>query len=101
MALRQPANVRTILVVGAISALLLLVIVLAVDAGYRWYESSQEAQYDNRPVGIAPRLRDEQTRKLSEYRWVDESQRIVAVPVDRAMGMMLAEAATRPATQPR
>jgi hypothetical protein len=106
---RRDINFRLLMVVWVVGAMLLLVIVLAVDAFYQATEQSEYAQYaDVQNLSLAE-LRIEQQTRLNTARWVDRDNQVVAIPIDEAMKIMVqtqgnlptTQPATRPTTQPR
>jgi hypothetical protein len=87
----DPRTVPT-LYIGAISVILLIVVGIWLDV---FYKVTVDSENERKVVELVPRpllkLRTEQRRLLDEYRWVDEDQGVVAIPIERAMELVLAE----------
>lgn len=80
-------NVATIAVVGVVGAMLVLVIVLAVEAWLAGYQEAQVGalQHDE-PNAAMQDYRKEQRQKLNELGWVEgEAGNVAKVPIERAM----------------
>lgn len=78
--------------VGAISVLLLVAVAIGLDGLHR-----AEAQRENqrKVVEVEPTRRLEleavQRRRLAEYRWIDHESGRVAIPLERAIELLVAE----------
>ncbi|HKQ59760.1 MAG TPA: hypothetical protein VJS92_00665 [Candidatus Polarisedimenticolaceae bacterium] len=88
---RDPRALPT-LFVGTLSALLIVLSVLGLEVLYQVTAGSER----QRKVVAASaeeleRVRAEQLERLAGYRWVDRSKGVVAIPVDRAIELMLNE----------
>jgi hypothetical protein len=74
------------LVVAVVGAILVFVIIVALQA---FFYHSEETERAKKVYAVAPeelaRLRATQQEQISTYRWVDRDRRIVAIPIDRAM----------------
>jgi hypothetical protein len=85
---------RPIVIVGIVGAVLVFAFIIALNALFLRVEESEVAE---KTAGEAPsdlRLAEnEQQALLTEYRWIDQEKGIVAVPIDRAIELMLEEAA--------
>ncbi len=83
-------NVSTSALVGIIGAILLVVIIVALQ-GYFLKEQRLEVarKAAGRPVAELSALRTKQLERLGGYRWVDRSKGVVAIPVDRAMELVV------------
>ncbi len=77
----------TTILVGIIGTVLLLAIVLFAAALYYHAEDAQAARkvYARPPAHEVSALKSEQLEKLHAYRWVNEQERIVAIPIQRAI----------------
>lgn len=77
---------------GILGAVLVLVIIIAVQA---LYYSEQKREDIRKSVAPAPeeltRLRAEQLEQIHSYRWVDQTKGIVAIPIERAMELTARE----------
>lgn len=90
-------NATLTVTVGAVGVLLLLVIVLALEA---LFHAVEHKEFERKVVLAQPvELRSLQARQLEllhRYRWVDPSRRVAAIPIERAMELVVREAASRP-----
>jgi len=78
-------------VVGVVSAVVLVAVILLLQAVY--YRAEQRENL-TKAVMVPPEaqaVRAEQLGQLQGYRVVDPQQGIVAIPIDRAMELILAE----------
>ena len=96
-------NAPMILTVSLVGAILLLVIVLALEAVFRQVE---ETEWDRKVVDVRwAELRETQVRQreaLRGYRWVDQGKGVVAIPIERAMELTVRDASRAAApTEPR
>jgi hypothetical protein len=77
-------------VIGVVGALVLVVIVIALQA---LYYRAEQAEVVRKVYQAAPeewsRLRAEQEARLHAYRWVDKQKGVVAVPIDRAIELLV------------
>ena len=90
---RDDPRVPTTFFAGAISVILLVVTLLCLDALYR-VTVEQEAQrkiVDREPRQLLE-LEAEQRARLDGYRWVDRNAGVVAIPIDRAIELIVDEA---------
>jgi hypothetical protein len=82
--------------VGVVSAVLLFAVIVALSA---LFVSVEEGEIAEKTAGQAPsemrKLRNDQLLLLSDYRWVDQANGIVRIPIDRAIDLMLAEEAKK------
>jgi hypothetical protein len=79
-------------VIGTVFALAFVVIVTLLHA-YYGRVSAREVQrkvIDEPSVDVA-RAKAEQLQKIGEYRMIDASKGLVALPIERAMELMVAE----------
>lgn len=82
--------------VGIIGALVLVGIIASLQALFYWAEKSEVArkQAAQAPAELT-RLRAEQLEALNSYRWIDQPHGVVAVPIDRAMQLIVEEQARK------
>lgn len=87
----DPPAATTILV-GIIGGILLLAVVLVAQVlFYNVQRSEDEVKlYAVRPQELAD-LQAKQLAEISSYRYVDRAQGVVAVPIDRAIELYVAE----------
>jgi hypothetical protein len=85
-------------VVLAIGALLILVIVIALQAFY--YNSDEEERAGKITAQVPEelaRLRNQELEQLNGYRWVDQARGVASIPIDRAMELVVREQGGQPA----
>ncbi len=92
MQLDDTGDIRpaTLAVVGVVGALVTAVIIVGLQV---WYLGMVELELRERDLARPPQeiidLTAEQQAHLSEYRWVDEEERIVRLPIERAMALVV------------
>lgn len=92
---RSKDDVRAapMVIVGIVGAILLFAVIVGLSALFlSVQQSEEEKKAQSQGPGELRRLRAEQIQSLSEYRWVDAENGIVAVPIDRAMDLVVREA---------
>ncbi len=87
---KDDLNVSAIAVVGVISSVLVLATVLAVQT---LYFNSQADLERRRPAdgSAAANLAAEQESRLRQQGWIDRQTGAVAIPIDRAMDVVVDE----------
>src|SRR5436309_778501 len=92
MAQKEGINTPLVIVVAAVSCILLVVIVFAVQ-GWFQYEEQEELQTKwNDPAMADTTAADrkaEQLKSISEKHWVDQNKGIATVPIDDAMRIVV------------
>ncbi|MEW6337969.1 MAG: hypothetical protein AB1625_11290 [Acidobacteriota bacterium] len=85
-------NTPATVVVGVLSAVLLFALVVMLQAVFYWAEKAENRR---KVVAVAPEelagLRAAQLEQLHSYRWVDQNAGVVAIPIERAMALVVAE----------
>jgi len=85
-------NVAVSAVVGIISAILLFVIIVALQALFFSAEQRElEAKVYSQPHQALQQLDARQLELLGSYGWVSETEGVVHVPIHRAMELIVAE----------
>jgi len=85
-------NVAASAVVGIISAILLFVIIVVLQAFfYRAEQSELEKKVWSQPYQALQQLDANQLELLNSYGWVSETEGVVHVPIKRAMELVAAE----------
>jgi hypothetical protein len=88
----DPKSTPTLLV-GAVGMILLMVIVLLVEVLF--YRTS-EAEIYRKVISEQPlelrQIQAEQREQLNGYRWVSEPNGVAAIPIDRAIDLVVEEA---------
>jgi hypothetical protein len=88
---RDPRAASTV-IVGVISIVLVLVTVFALEAlYYRTVDREQQRKFDAEQPLEPAWLSDESTAQLEGYRWVDREAGTVAIPIERAMELVVEE----------
>jgi len=88
----DPKSLSTVSV-GIISGLLLLIVIFALQLLYYWLEGNEAQIKDGDPRAAFETLRNEQQGLLEGgYYWIDEEKGVVAIPIERAMARVVAEA---------
>jgi hypothetical protein len=92
MAIEDRVNTPRIAVFGVLSAVGLFGILVGLQAMYLNMSDAEQNRKDVRsgPNALADQLAVQQTQ-LHSYHWVDEKKGIVAVPIDRAMDLVVNE----------
>ena len=85
-------NTSLTAVVGVVSAILLFAIVVTLQA---FFYRSERAEDQRKVVAVAPeelsQLRAQQEELLHTYKWVDPAKGVVAIPIERAMEIVVKE----------
>jgi hypothetical protein len=84
------------LVVAFVGAVLVFVIVVALEAFFYKSEETERASKLASPPEELARLRAAQQAQLGSYGWVDQSKGIAAVPIDRAMELVVRDQGRNP-----
>jgi hypothetical protein len=86
-------NVAASAVVGIISAILLFVVIVVLQAYFYGAEQSElERKVWSQPDEALQKLDADQLELLNSYGWVSETEGTVHVPIGRAMDLIAAEA---------
>jgi hypothetical protein len=101
MANGQGIKIGHILVIGAVAGFLLIVLVIGVQ-GWFLQEVHREttAQWGDTPIRWLAELRAAQQERINTYRWVDRQKQIVAIPIDEAMKLLIANGGKLSTTRP-
>jgi len=77
-------------VVGIVSAILLFVIIVALQAVfYRMEEGERSRKVYEQPYEALQQLDADQLGTLSSYGWVDQQQGVTRIPIERAMALVV------------
>ncbi len=89
-------NTRSIVLATLLGAVLTVVIILALAVLFYWYQDKLETskRIAEQPAKLEA-LRETQNAWLTDYRLMDPEKRIVSIPIDRAMGLVVAELSAR------
>jgi hypothetical protein len=92
MAMRNDVNTPAIVMVGFISTLLIFASVILLQVMFYDMEAQQRYEKDvSQPFHELTSLVQKQQARLAEYRWVDEKKGVTAIPIDRAMELVVAD----------
>jgi hypothetical protein len=76
----------------AVFFILTFVVVIALQAlFFRWKDSEFDRKVVERLPAELTEMKEEQLSQLSAYRWVDKEAGVAAVPIDRAMELVMDE----------
>lgn len=94
----QDVNVPMLLTVGIISAILLVVIIVGVEAWFRDQVrmENQTKVFAYHDPAVTARVTPQPA--LNQVRWADKDHHWVTIPIDQAMAAIVKESAT-PGTQ--
>src|SRR5689334_8386538 len=102
MAIEQQPNTPLLITIGAVSGFLLLVLIIGIQAWFlREVQRETRIKYEDVPAQPVTDLKIEQETKINQYRWVDQKKGTVAIPIDQAMKMIVANHGELPSTQPK
>ncbi len=83
-------NTPKIAVVGFISAIVVFAVIILMQVMFYWAQSQQHLVKDiDQPYLEFANLTADQEAKLAKYQWIDEKQKIVAIPIKRAMQIVV------------
>ena len=83
-------NTPRIAVLGFLGVLLLLAIIMLLQVVYYHVEAQQQWQKDvSQPAVELSNVLQEQQARLEAYRWVDQKKKTIAVPIARAMDLVV------------
>ena len=101
MAYKEDVNSPLIFTIGAVSALLAIVVVVGLQS---WFMYEEQAEKDQNYAGAVNHqlvdLRKEQQSNITGYRWIDRDKKVAAVPIDEAMKLLIQNKGKLPSTQP-
>ena len=79
-------------VVGVVSAILLFVVVVALQAlFFRMQEGERSRKVYEQPYEALQKLDADQLGTLTSYGWVDQQQGVTRIPIERAMQLIVDE----------
>jgi hypothetical protein len=92
MAARDDVDAPLIAVLGFIGALLVFLLIIGLEVlFYSMERAERERKYIERAPTERSQLQAEQMARLTEYRYLDEKKGVVAIPIDRAMELVVDE----------
>ena len=97
MAERDDLNVPMIATVGAVSVILTIASVFAVQSLYFSYANSENhRKVIEAPTSNADSRLAEQEAKLARYSWISRENGTVTIPIERAMRLVVEEYRSEP-----
>jgi hypothetical protein len=85
-------NTSKIAAVGFISVIIVFALIILVQVLFYWTEANQRIVKDiDQPYLEYANLTADQQAKLAKYQWLDEKEKIVAIPIRRAMELVVDE----------
>ena len=85
-------NTPKIAVVGFIGAIVVFALIILMQVMFYWTEARQHVVKDiDQPYMEYANLTADQQARLAKYQWMDEKQKIVAIPIRRAMELVVDE----------
>ena len=80
------------IVTGIVGAILVFVVIVGMQATFYYVEQAElyDKVYSQPPEELT-RLRATQQERLNSYRWIDEQNRVAAIPIDRATELVVEE----------
>lgn len=98
--IRTPLTVLQTIVFGIIGFAAFAILIFLVAKSFQWYQSKYALPYEveRGQERLAKRLEIEarENEALSTYRWIDKEAQTVALPIERAMELTVAELANKP-----
>jgi hypothetical protein len=106
MSSKGDPSIGPTVIVGMIGTAVTIVLVTLLHSYYGHAVKGEVARKVlAQPAVAVNQVRAEQLRQINEYRWIDPNAKVVAIPIDRAMELVVAEkranrAANSPAAAP-
>lgn len=92
MASHADVNTPLLALLGFLGSILVFAIIVLLTVIYYAAEEREEFTKNvNQPYTDRDNLVAAQQARLVEYYWVDQTNRVVAIPIDRAMQLVVAE----------
>jgi hypothetical protein len=90
-------NTPKIAVVGFISAIIVFALIILLQVMYYWAEAQQRLVKDvDQPYLEYANLTADQQAKLAKYQWIDKDKQVVAIPIRRAMEIVVDDLSRKP-----
>ena len=85
---KEAINTPLVIVIGVVSAILLFVVIVALQTLYYNFEERERTdKVYSQVYQETARLRADQEAELNSYRWIDRENRVVGIPIDRAISI--------------
>ncbi len=92
MAKYDDLDMSMITVTGIVSSILTFIIIVAVQVMYHdYYQSEFQRKEVDTPIATSNAIIANQKENLGKYAWLNEDKTKVALPIDQAMSMTVAE----------
>ncbi|NLX94968.1 MAG: hypothetical protein GXY83_02205 [Rhodopirellula sp.] len=92
MAPHEDVNTPLLALIGLLGSILVFAVIVLLTILYYGAEARQEyVKNVSQPYAELDNLLASQRAKLVEYRWLDQKSKSVAIPIDRAMQLVVAE----------
>lgn len=89
MAMKNDVDVPLVITIGAVSVILLVVIIIGTQAWFMSEEREERAAlWEEAPNVAVINLLNRQRERINSYRWEDRQKQTVAIPVSEAMRIM-------------
>ncbi|MHC4399426.1 MAG: hypothetical protein ACYTG0_07090 [Planctomycetota bacterium] len=99
---RDDVRTSTVAIIGLLGAILTFAVILLLMVVYYHAEVDQDYRKNvSQPDFEVENVLADQQAKLVEYRWVDQEKKIVAIPIDRAMGIVVRELSSGTPAEPQ
>ena len=101
MSSKGDPNIGPTVVTGIIGAATTLVLVILLHSYYgHEFRAEVARKVIAQPSVGVDQVRAEQLHQINEYRWIDPKTKVVAIPIERAMELVVAEARAKHAAAP-
>jgi hypothetical protein len=95
MAEYDDINTSSVALVGFVGTMVLVAIVIVLQVAYYHVAAALFRQKDlDQPIVELETAIQAQQARLAGYHWIDKPKGVVAIPIDRAMDLVVAEAAS-------
>jgi len=88
---KNELRISFILLIGMAAMLILLTIALATQTFSLAIQEGEKQKFIEQKPAELEALVKEQQAALSGYRWIDKEKKITAIPIDRAMELVVIE----------
>jgi hypothetical protein len=99
---KDDLNTPKIAAVGFISAIIIFALIILMQVMYYWAESQQRVVKDiDQPYLEYATLAADQQAKLAKYQWLDQKEKTVAIPIRRAMELVVEDLSHKSSPSPK
>jgi hypothetical protein len=100
-AFKEDVNSGLIFVIGAISSVLVIVVVIGLQAWFLYEERRETDSKAATSVNLElENLKTDYQSKLQGYHWVDRDKQIASIPLEQAKKLLISNKGKLPATNP-